>query len=157
MDFDQAALLALMSEAASDPIIERVKQEFFKDATLPPIEVIGEQDYERIGLPLALHPSTKGKVGFRVYKGATPQPNIYVNKHSKLYQDALRAQDSFPRLLLAGHLVHENAHSNSLDEREAYSREVEFLSPYLSKLSSNQHQREQLQRYIEQLTQRTRK
>ena len=139
MDFDHQALLSLMSStpaSVDDPTIAKVKQAFFKDTQMPPVKVVSAGDYEGIGLPAELREGAKGKVGFRVFRGDKPDDSIYVNRHSKLYQQAADSNDIYNLLLLAGHLTHENEHSQSRDERDAYNAEAKFLRDNMNRLGS---------------------
>jgi hypothetical protein len=106
------------------PAIEAVRKLLarFEQAPLPRIYVVD---------PVPLKAKTQANTAaFRVWRGSTPDPNVFVNARADLWQRASRGE-RVATIALSAAIAHEIVHGRTKDEGPATQREIEILQYFL--------------------------
>lgn len=155
MAADDLAVLLARNETArtavhTDPTIQRALTLLAQPVN--PVRLVTPNDYDAIGLPKPLHPFTSKQSGFRVRRGETADPDIFINKDSPLYKAAQNTQNQIAATVLASTIAHEQTHSTehgSVGERAAQRIQADWLRTQVGNLPPRE--RDRLWAYIREL------
>lgn len=117
-----------------------------------PVLVVGPEEIHEIYARAGIGDPTAGLNAFRSPDDMT-DPNIYVNRDSAVYMNAVRKPSALTALKLAATLAHEQVH-NSDGDAAAYRLQSDFVRDKLRGLPW--HQQEGARRYLEELDARAR-